>query len=105
MNDTEAPHTTVPSARAAGSANLPAEDVARLAYERFVARGQQHGHDIDDWLAAEQELRQRHAGPPDPMSTSDRRAPLKVRARGRAKDSSAKRADRIVDRPAENSRQ
>jgi hypothetical protein len=32
------------------------EAIARRAFELFVARGQQHGHDIDDWLQAEREL-------------------------------------------------
>jgi mRNA-degrading endonuclease HigB of HigAB toxin-antitoxin module len=32
------------------------EAIARRAFELFVARGQQHGHDLDDWLQAEREL-------------------------------------------------
>lgn len=37
--------------------STPAHDeIARRAFERFIARGCQHGHDVDDWLAAEQEL-------------------------------------------------
>lgn len=35
---------------------VPAEAVAKRAYEKFLARGCTHGHDQDDWLAAEQEL-------------------------------------------------
>jgi len=35
----------------------PAGAVARRAYERFLARGGSHGHDVEDWLAAERELR------------------------------------------------
>jgi hypothetical protein len=30
--------------------------VARRAYERFQARGGEHGRDQEDWFAAEQEL-------------------------------------------------
>ncbi|HEY2743192.1 MAG TPA: DUF2934 domain-containing protein [Polyangia bacterium] len=30
--------------------------IALRAYERFVARGCQHGHDVEDWLSAEREL-------------------------------------------------
>jgi hypothetical protein len=30
--------------------------VAHRAYELFLARGGQHGHDVEDWLAAEREL-------------------------------------------------
>ena len=32
--------------------------IAQRAYERFIARGYQHGHDVEDWLAAERELTQ-----------------------------------------------
>jgi Protein of unknown function (DUF2934) len=32
------------------------EAIARRAYELFLARGEQHGHDLDDWLRAEREL-------------------------------------------------
>ena len=31
--------------------------IAARAYERFLQRGGQHGHDVEDWLAAERELR------------------------------------------------
>ncbi len=33
----------------------PPVDVAARAYERFLARGGEHGHDVEDWLAAEAE--------------------------------------------------
>jgi DUF2934 family protein len=32
-------------------------DIARRAYDHFTRRGGQHGHDVDDWLAAEREAR------------------------------------------------
>ena len=32
------------------------EAIARRAYELFLARGAQHGRDMDDWLQAEREL-------------------------------------------------
>ena len=32
------------------------EAIATRAYERFLARGCEHGHDVEDWLAAEREL-------------------------------------------------
>jgi hypothetical protein len=32
------------------------EQIAERAYFRFLARGAQHGHDLDDWVAAEREL-------------------------------------------------
>jgi hypothetical protein len=31
-------------------------DIARRAYELYVARGGEDGHDIEDWLQAEREL-------------------------------------------------
>lgn len=40
--------------------------IARRAYERFQARGGEHGHDQEDWFAAEAELRG------SPEATSDR---------------------------------
>jgi Protein of unknown function (DUF2934) len=32
------------------------EEVEIRAYEIYLERGQEHGHDVDHWLAAEQEL-------------------------------------------------
>jgi len=32
------------------------DDVERRAYELFIARGREHGRDIDDWLTAEREF-------------------------------------------------
>ncbi len=32
------------------------EAIARRAYELFLARGAQHGRELDDWLQAEREL-------------------------------------------------
>jgi hypothetical protein len=39
------------------SAGLPNLDIAHRAFELYCERGCQHGHDIDDWLRAERELR------------------------------------------------
>ena len=36
--------------------------IACRAHARFVQRGGTHGQDVDDWLAAEQELREEFAG-------------------------------------------
>ncbi|MEP6863084.1 MAG: DUF2934 domain-containing protein [Deltaproteobacteria bacterium] len=33
------------------------DDIAARAHERFVERGGEHGHDVEDWLAAEADLR------------------------------------------------
>ncbi len=32
------------------------EQIAARAYERFLERGGEHGHDLEDWLEAEQEV-------------------------------------------------
>ena len=38
---------------------LPAHDqIASRAYQIYLERGSQHGHDVDDWLQAEYELMQ-----------------------------------------------
>jgi hypothetical protein len=39
-----------------GRANLDERDIARRAYELYLARGRQDGHDVEDWLRAESEL-------------------------------------------------
>jgi ribosomal protein L7/L12 len=33
------------------------DEIAVRAYERFLARGGEHGHDVEDWLAATDDLR------------------------------------------------
>lgn len=38
--------------------NTSEEAVQRRAYELFVARGQEPGHELEDWLQAEEEIRQ-----------------------------------------------
>jgi len=35
---------------------LDQDEIGRRAFMRFIARGRTHGHDLDDWLAAEAEL-------------------------------------------------
>jgi hypothetical protein len=32
------------------------EQIAKKAYERYLKRGQVDGHDLDDWLEAEQQV-------------------------------------------------
>jgi hypothetical protein len=39
------------------STKLDPAQVAQRAYEMYLRRGAAHGHDLEDWLAAEQELR------------------------------------------------
>ncbi len=39
------------------AARLPSRaEIAARAYQIYCERGQQHGHDVDDWLQAEYEL-------------------------------------------------
>jgi hypothetical protein len=37
------------------------EEIARLAYQFWLERGCEHGHDLEDWKRAEEQLRQRYA--------------------------------------------
>ena len=39
------------------SVDLSESDIARRAFEIYCQRGCQHGHDLEDWLQAEGELR------------------------------------------------
>jgi hypothetical protein len=38
-------------------------DVARRAYDLYLARGGEHGHDVDDWMEAERELQRASSQP------------------------------------------
>jgi len=38
------------------AANLE-EDIRHRAYELYVQRGRKDGHDLDDWLRAEEEIK------------------------------------------------
>jgi hypothetical protein len=35
---------------------LDEQEIAKRAYQLFIARGAEHGRDIDDWLRAKEEL-------------------------------------------------
>jgi Protein of unknown function (DUF2934) len=43
------------------SAKATDYDIARRAYELYLARDGEDGHDVDDWLQAERELRGQEA--------------------------------------------
>lgn len=47
------------SGRSNSSNNLQ-EEIQNLAYQYFLERGSQHGHDQEDWLRAESTVRSRH---------------------------------------------
>ena len=49
-------------AKDTGSRGRPSlDEVSRLAYHLYEARGRRDGHDVDDWLLAEQELTRHYA--------------------------------------------
>jgi hypothetical protein len=49
---------TPPLGQSVGSTlTIPREKVAQRAYEKWVKRGRTHGHDLQDWMEAEAELR------------------------------------------------
>ena len=43
------------------SAQERESDIARHAYGLYLTRGCEHGHDVDDWLQAERDLRGAYA--------------------------------------------
>jgi Protein of unknown function (DUF2934) len=45
------------------SAQVTNSEIARRAYDLYLTRGCEHGHDVDDWLQAERDLR-------DPVSST-----------------------------------
>ena len=50
------PAVEVPTAVAIAS-GVTESDIARRAFELYCDRGCEDGHDVDDWLSAERELR------------------------------------------------
>lgn len=38
------------------------DEIAEMAYELYESAGRTHGHDLDDWLAAEKIVLAMHAG-------------------------------------------
>ncbi len=50
------PAFVVPAPNLAEAPSIPHEVIAARAYEKFVARGGEHGLDVDDWTAAVDEL-------------------------------------------------
>jgi hypothetical protein len=51
--------TTPPQTQSYGSTvHVPREKIAMRAYEKWQKRGCSHGNDLQDWVEAENELRQ-----------------------------------------------
>ena len=44
--------------QAAASIKVGDREIARRAYDLYLARGCENGHDVEDWLQAERELLQ-----------------------------------------------
>jgi hypothetical protein len=63
---TSAAHEGTPETTLSGTGNTG--DVAHRAYELYLERGREDGHDIDDWLQAERELQ--HPVPVESMVES-----------------------------------
>ena len=53
----------VPEVAQAPDAVVPVAEVQEEAYALFLARGAEHGHDLEDWLAAEAIVRNRRHHP------------------------------------------
>lgn len=52
------PHPPLVKAAAAAAAQLPLEERVQMrAYELYVLRGNESGSELDDWLQAEDEIR------------------------------------------------
>ena len=49
--------STAGSSPSSQSIQVPSSDIARCAYDRYVARGYTPGYDLDDWLESERELK------------------------------------------------
>ena len=56
--DTHAEHSGPHHTQRAEAAFVEPDAVSRRAYELFQERGRQPGHELDDWLRAERELKE-----------------------------------------------
>jgi len=55
-NMSATPRITQRTVTTAGATHVLDDDIGRRADALFVARGSEHGHDVEDWLVAEAEL-------------------------------------------------
>ena len=60
IRHSDSPKESTPLNAAPGIAPTP-EQIRQRAHEIFLARGTAPGRELDDWLRAEQELKQGHA--------------------------------------------
>jgi hypothetical protein len=69
------------STNRAASSGVPQQsvssaDVERRAYQIYCERGREHGHDVEDWLQAERELRPKSEAEPLPQAERELLPPL-----------------------------
>jgi hypothetical protein len=57
-----APAKAASPAQTSASPDQAPDAVERRAYELFLDRGAEPGHELDDWLRAERELKDRRGG-------------------------------------------
>ena len=55
--------TKKPSATVASESQELESQIRQRAYELFEARGREDGHDLEDWLRAEEEIMEQKARP------------------------------------------
>ncbi|HEX6058894.1 MAG TPA: DUF2934 domain-containing protein [Gemmatimonadaceae bacterium] len=60
------------------------EEVRRRAYELYVSRGGGPGSEVDDWLAAEREVRTARQAEPEVQGGAEKKAP-RPSGRGRSR--------------------
>ncbi len=51
---------------------MPAREIERRAYELYLERGGEDGHDVDDWIRAERELGTQVGTQAEPRRTVER---------------------------------
>ena len=59
LEQVEADRSTSPAGSSAENSQPEADRIAQRAYERYEERGREDGHDMEDWLEAEREMRER----------------------------------------------
>ena len=71
ISDTEVENTAVPRADQANPQGDDSEQAIRQrAYELYLERGDADGDQVDDWLRAENEVRQRARARPEDQASS-----------------------------------
>lgn len=53
------PTNSADDTRTASGTDVAKDDIARRAYQRYEERGREPGHEMDDWLEAERDIKQR----------------------------------------------